>query len=487
MKNEKALSIVESLLDHCKREYWEFYEAFDILSPKCVKADVKRKQINKHYGFRSDELGVFSSDGKYLFYDEQLVEKLYKRTQLKLLSHHLMHVILHLLLDDPENYRQITKKDLYSAYADIRVEEILLSMDPCKGSGMGEMFFSVADSWKMKVMEIKESIPTLPDSYFELTKNKVIMRKILREKDAFEYCDHSFWDVKTNASAGTGKVWDDIRKNILNTDKLSGKAKLTDNNKSPGEEGEKELYDAILDIAKDHGEKAKKDLTYGSSTGANQTEGKATKENENSYKDVIREFLREREVSIEDPETIDRNLYEYGFEMYDNVALIEPQEDTEKPCIDTIAIAIDTSGSCMGGLVNSFLREVSNLLRDVSYYRLGGKIILYQCDCEIQKRDIVESPEDMEKEIEETQIFGCGGTSFIPVFEDLKKYEEENEIKIDALFYLTDGMGSYPQEIPSYRTFFLMSKNMLLYENNIVPDWVERLWVDTDDKTEEEA
>nr|MCR5106798.1 VWA-like domain-containing protein [Lachnospiraceae bacterium] len=232
---------------------------------------------------------------------------------------------------------------------------------------------------------------------------------------------------------------------------------------------------SVLNIAKNHGKDPINSLLYGDEEGRGGQRGRAAEKNSNTYIDVLKEFINVKERFLEDPESIDRNMYEYGLEMYGNVALIEPEEINEENCFDTIAIAIDTSGSCGGYTVNSFLRETSNLLRDISYNSSKGRIILYQCDSCIQKKDMIEDTEGIEDKVEDIDLFGFGGTSFVPVFDDLERYEAEGRGKVDALFYLTDGFGEYPTKAPGYKTFFILPGEGYDLSDDLIPDWIEGL------------
>ncbi len=474
----RALSIVKDLIEHCKREYWEFYEALDVLMPKkSVKKKAGDNTSVLSGGFYQDnDRGVFSTDGKYLLYDEELVNIHYKDNQFKTLPHLLMHVILHLIMNDLETYRNTANKKLFSAYADIRVEDILYNMEKRSDEDKdGCILLAGFEIWKYRIRSFKNLIPSLPESYFAMAKDPRIRKEVL--KADIVYCDHSFWERR--ASLSDKRKWESIRTDILsggNDGKKAGEALFFRADKKSNRD--KDIYRALLNIAKDHGEDMTDCFLYGDEGGRVKQRGRAAKENNNSYIDVLRDFTNVKERSMEDPESIDRNMYEYGLEMYGNVALIEPLEDKEIKCFDTIAVAIDTSGSCAGDVVSSFLRETANLFRDISYNDSGGKVILYQCDSCIQKKELIEDLERMEDKFDAVDLFGFGGTSFVPVFDDLKKYEAEGTGKVDALFYLTDGFGDYPDEAPGYKTFFIIPDKEDDIPDEYIPDWIERLKID---------
>ena len=68
--------------------------------------------------------------------------------------------------------------------------------------------------------------------------------------------------------------------------------------------------------------------------------------NHNSYYDILLEFLKFNDVVKEELDSIDPMLYYHGLDMYGDVPLIEPVENSQVKKLNTICIAIDTSGSC---------------------------------------------------------------------------------------------------------------------------------------------
>lgn len=106
----------------------------------------------------------------------------------------------------------------------------------------------------------------------------------------------------------------------------------------------------------------------------------------------------------------------------------------------TVAVAIDTSGSiiCDPTLLDRFMGELAGILEDVRPKRL---MVLW-IDAAVHAVDEVEEAGD----IRHLKPKGGGGTDFRPAFDWLGK---EN-ITPDALVYLTDGFGSFPQGAPEY-------------------------------------
>lgn len=106
----------------------------------------------------------------------------------------------------------------------------------------------------------------------------------------------------------------------------------------------------------------------------------------------------------------------------------------------TVAVAVDTSGSIVGDpqLLNRFFGEMAGILEDIRPQRL----LVMWIDARVHSVDEIEEPEDLRK----LKPKGGGGTDFRPAFDWLAK----NDVEVDALIYLTDGYGTFPQRAPSY-------------------------------------
>jgi predicted metal-dependent peptidase len=110
-----------------------------------------------------------------------------------------------------------------------------------------------------------------------------------------------------------------------------------------------------------------------------------------------------------------------------------------------IAIGMDSSGSiyAVPQLIERFFAEAGGILEDLR----PEEVIVVWCDAQVQRIDRMEDESDLQEAFYKGAV-GGGGTSFIPVFDWLKENDLEEEI--DALVYLTDGDGSFPDHAPSY-------------------------------------
>lgn len=62
-----------------------------------------------------------------------------------------------------------------------------------------------------------------------------------------------------------------------------------------------------------------------------------------------------QEENKPDLDSFDMGFYNYGLSLYKNIALIEETEVSEEESIEGLVIAVDTSGSCSGPLVERFV------------------------------------------------------------------------------------------------------------------------------------
>lgn len=106
-----------------------------------------------------------------------------------------------------------------------------------------------------------------------------------------------------------------------------------------------------------------------------------------------------------------------------------------------IVVALDTSGSVGQKECDLFFGEIYGILEDIR----PSKIYIMFCDARVHRVDEVEDSSDLLR-IRKQGAPGGGGTSFIPVFQEIDKMG----IEPDAVIYLTDGMGSFMREAPPY-------------------------------------
>jgi predicted metal-dependent peptidase len=103
-----------------------------------------------------------------------------------------------------------------------------------------------------------------------------------------------------------------------------------------------------------------------------------------------------------------------------------------------VVVAIDTSGSIGQSELDMFMAEVSGILEEIRPRRLS----CVMCDAAINAVHELQDAIDLTS----IKLVGGGGTDFRPVFD----WITEQGGTPDALAYLTDGLGCFPDQAPNY-------------------------------------
>lgn len=178
-------------------------------------------------------------------------------------------------------------------------------------------------------------------------------------------------------------------------------------------------------------------------------------------------------MKINDDE-FDYIFYTYGLKMYEKMPLIEPLEYKEVKRIKEFVIAIDTSGSVSGELVQTFVQKTYNILKSTESFFSKINLHIIQCDADIQEHVKITSQEEFDEYLKKMKIHGLGGTDFRPVFEFTQKLIDEKEFtNLKGLIYFTDGYGTFPAKKPNFDTAFVFIDDE--YNNPDVPPWAIKL------------
>lgn len=219
---------------------------------------------------------------------------------------------------------------------------------------------------------------------------------------------------------------------------------------------------------------AQKGAHYGLAAGSREEKALIRETARYDFSRYLRRFTTLREEMQLDMEGFDYIPYYYGLERYGNMPLIEPPETTEVSRIETLAIAVDTSGSCSVETVNRFFAEIQRILIDRENFFRRMNVHIFQCDSMIQDYRVVRSFDDWKDYREKLRIIGRGGTNFTPVFDRIEKLEAKGEIaELKGLLYFTDGDGVYPKRRPHYETAFVFTDRR--FENYRIPEWIVAL------------
>ncbi len=195
------------------------------------------------------------------------------------------------------------------------------------------------------------------------------------------------------------------------------------------------------------------------------------------YRAFLRRYAVVREEAGIDPDSFDHAYYHYGMEHYGNMPLIEENEVREAKKVEELVIAIDTSESVSGELVQKFLNETADVLFAGNSYFHQVLIHLVQCDDRIQSDTKITDVNEMRRFAKNFTVRGGGGTDYRPVFQYVEELEKRRELKhLRGLLYFTDGYGVYPKRAPHYDTAFVFRKDGD-NDDTRVPAWATKLYV----------
>lgn len=192
------------------------------------------------------------------------------------------------------------------------------------------------------------------------------------------------------------------------------------------------------------------------------------------YRRFLKRYAVFREELQLDLENFDYLPYVYSRQHYEKLVLLEPLETTEVHKLEELVIAIDTSGSCSGKVVQRFMEETYSILSSHENFFRKMHVVIIQCDSMIQDCTVIHSRQEWETYVENLRLQGFGGTDFCPVFRLVDQMIEKKELhNLRGLLYFTDGDGIYPRKKPSYETAFVFLNEQ--YKKQEVPPWAVTL------------
>lgn len=198
------------------------------------------------------------------------------------------------------------------------------------------------------------------------------------------------------------------------------------------------------------------------------------------YTEFLKKFAVMGEVMKINPDEFDYNFYTYGLQLYENMPLIEPLEYKEVKQIREFVIAIDTSGSTSGELVQTFVQKTYNILKSTESFFTKINLHIIQCDAVIQEDVKITSQQQFDDYLKHMELHGMGGTDFRPVFQYVNSLVNNGEFEnLKGLIYFTDGFGTFPNKKPPYNTAFVFiddeKDSYGTYNNYNVPSWAIKL------------
>ena len=398
------------------------------------------------------ERTFLETDGEHLFYQPEYLLGLYEGRHFLTVEKRLMHLYLHGILG------HFSRRGMYE---DVRLIDSIMDyqawyIEYCLKNHGPEWLLPPGVKDLMQGWGAKLPGMSLGEIYRQAKLEKPLEEALYKSLCGSGFGvddDHGFWNrpqifmriQKVNVS----KKWVEWSEKIF------------------GGEGRN-----LVEIADQLTGLTEKNEKYGTRSGQTEAEVEGAGAAKRTYLELLEQFIKCKESGKESMDWFDRNLYCYGMRTYGNVALLEPEDDREQKMLQTLYIALDTSGSCSGQIMERFVRELRGMLLEISSEITFENIILLQCDTEIHGEKRFQWAEQLRLE-ERYPVFGFGGTSFQPVFTRIEQLWEEENLEPDCLIYFTDGCGEYPEKPPEYPVIFLEEEPC-----GMEPKWVRQILID---------
>lgn len=372
------------------------------------------------------------SDGVKIYYDPVFLMKKYKEEPAFAVRMYL-HILFHMIFYHSFRFDRVDRQ-AWSLSADIAVEAAILELE------MPGAVLDRDEEQRRKLRVIKEDIGALSaEKIYRYLKNFQISLKERQELSQLFFMDsHDAWEPREEMEV-TLEQWKKL------SERVKADLKSFSTGKTRSESMEKSLSEAVRD-------------RY-------------------DYGQLLRKFtVMNEEMQVNDEE-FDYIYYTYGLSRYGNMPLVEPLEYKDSKKVKEFVIAIDTSASCRGPVVQAFLKKTYALLCGEDNFFRKMNVHIIQCDHEVQKDTKITCRDDLEHFLSHEKLTGFGSTDFRPVFvyvdELMKKGEFEN---LKGLLYFTDGYGVYPKAMPPYDVMFVFLDNGDTGPE--VPPWAVKVLLD---------
>ncbi len=215
-------------------------------------------------------------------------------------------------------------------------------------------------------------------------------------------------------------------------------------------------------------------LIHGRNSGGLYQDYGRKKRKAHDYRRFLEQFMVRREERLLDMENFDPVWYHYSRSQYEGLVLLEPLETREVTRLEEILIAIDTSASCSGEVVERFLDETFAILERQEHFFHRMHVHIVQCDCMIQDHVRITCEREWREYREHLKIRGLGDTDFTPVFALAGELERTGQVKdLKGILYFTDGDGIFPRKAPPWPSAFVFLDHEL--EKHELPEWAIRL------------
>lgn len=438
-----------------------------------------------------------ATDGRSLFYNSTFICRQFQRAP-AIVTRDFLHLVLHCVFRHLFVDKKIDR-DLWDLSCDIMVENIITDQN------VKALYCERQERQKWLIDQLKEELPGLTAEriYRHFKEAELEKSEITRLREFFYGDDHQLW-------YGDPSAPDDA-----NGDKSSDK-NTDDSNDSPVDMGDADSFDEVplpedFDEEDIEGETSSGGTHTGEKKNSGSGDGMSSDDSEKeqdeerkalspeelkkqwqeisekiqveletmsetwgeaggdfiqALKEINRErydyaeFLRKfsvlgENIEINDDE-FDYILYTYAMKLYGRMPLIEPLEYKEVKKVREFVIALDTSQSVAGEVVQAFVTKTWNIMKQSENFFTKINVHIIQCGARVEEDVRITSQEEFDSYINGMVLKGFGGTDFRPVFEHVDQLIRQHEFtNFKGMIYFTDGYGTFPAMPPAYDTAFV--------------------------------
>jgi predicted metal-dependent peptidase len=380
------------------------------------------------------------TDNVKIYYNPNFVKKIHKNHVMTLLLHELQHIVFkHFMRFKIRDIKTAEDKKMVNYALDYAINSVIVN-EMSKDDNLIELPKGMLYDEQFKGMNAEKILE--------------ILKKEKKDKDEGDRYDEKDglgqFDDHEGSSQATGDE-------MANTKKKTGKS-----NQDQMNDIDKRLYKIASTMdAKERGELP------------------------DSLNRMIDEYIEELEGHVDWRRYIKKKLQDIGRGQYTTSKVNRtylpwgfylPAQTGSRA---KVALALDTSGSITKEDIIEFLVELRHMLRIMP----NLEVVLYGCDAEIQGKARINGYKNFRNSYNKV-LTGGGGTSYIPVFEDLLQSKDKD---IKCLFYFTDGYGDQNEiekacGVGKWQTFWVVQK-----ENRDVQFPFGKKVIMWKDKNEEDA
>lgn len=406
------------------RQIWKLSRDKLLVNLRFLDRALSSLNFRAQYG-----LAGISCDGKTVFYDPLYVLEQYKKEQNSITRVYL-HLLMHCIFSHSYHYGKL-EQDKWDLAVDVAVENAILELGL---SGL-ETTRDEKEKEALEVWKSRIGVLTAEKIYRRLLDAPLLLKELQSISNLFFYDRHTMWEEQETIEITT-EEWKKISERIKAELKSFSKDKMD----------KKSMIQNLEEATKEHYD----------------------------YGDFLRRFSVNGEDMLVNDDEFDYVYYTYGLQLYGNLPLVEPLEYKDVNKIKEFVIAIDTSASCRGKVVQAFLNKTYSILKSSENFFRKVNIHIIQCDSQVQSDTKITCDDDFEAFMKQGKLEGFGSTDFRPVFTYVNQCIERGEFEnLKGLIYFTDGYGVFPSQKPSYDTAFVFLENDL--EQPEIPAWAIKL------------